>query len=80
MYAGLLATKMFDMVTHDAAGFQKRYTALLRAGFYAPPQELLRTFFGRDLSQQQLVEDGMGTLQSRLDELAEAYRRLDAKH
>jgi oligoendopeptidase F len=80
LYAGLLATKMFDMVTHDAAGFQKRYTALLRAGFYAPPQELLRTFFGRDLSQQQLVEDGMGTLQSRLDELAEAYRRLDAKN
>ncbi|HEY2677490.1 MAG TPA: M3 family metallopeptidase [Steroidobacteraceae bacterium] len=79
LYAGLLATKMFDMVTHDPAEFQKRYADLLRKGFYAPPKELLRVFFGRDLSQQQLVDDGMAILKRQLDTLAEAYRTVDAQ-
>jgi oligoendopeptidase F len=75
LYAGLLATKMFDMVKHDPVAFQKRYTKLLRNGFYAPPAELLRSFFGRDLSQQQLVDDSMGILQARIQALAEIYKR-----
>jgi len=80
LYAGLLATKMFDMATHDPAAFQEHYAELLRKGFYAPPQDLLRTFFGRDLSQQELVDDGMDTLKRRLDALTEAYTRVDAGH
>jgi oligoendopeptidase F len=80
LYAGLLATKMFDMVKHDPAGFQKRYASLLRNGFYAPPTELLRTFFGRDLPQEQLVDDSMGILQARIQSLAALYKKADAKH
>jgi oligoendopeptidase F len=80
LYAGMLATKMFDMVKHDPVDFQKRYSILLRNGFYAPPAELLHTFFGRDLSQRQLVDDSMGILQARIQGLAEMYKKSDAKH
>jgi oligoendopeptidase F len=79
LYAGLLATRMFDMVRHDPAGFQKRYADLLRKGFYAPPGDLLRSFFGRDLSQQELVDDGIDILAKRIDALAEIYKRIDAR-
>jgi oligoendopeptidase F len=79
LYAGLLATKMFDMLKQDPASFQKHYGALLRKGFYAPPEELLRNFFGRDLSQRQLVDDGMNILQQRVSSLAEIYKRIEAK-
>jgi oligoendopeptidase F len=68
------------MVKHDPVDFQKRYAILLRNGFYAPPAELLRTFFGQDLSQQQLVADTMSILQARIQPLAELYKKSDAKH
>jgi len=80
LYAGLLATKMFDMVKHNPVDFQKRYANLLRKGFYAPPAELLHTFFGRDLSQRQLVDESMGILQVRIRALAEIYKASDSKH
>ena len=80
LYAGLLATKMFDMIKHEPVEFQKRYADLLRNGFYAPPPELLRKFFGRDLSQQELVDGSMDILQVRIQALAELYKKSDAKH
>ena len=79
LYAGLLATKMFDMLKQDPASFQKHYAALLREGFHAPPEELLRSFFGRDVSQRQLVEDGMNILRQRVSSLAEVYKKIEAK-
>jgi hypothetical protein len=47
----------------------------LRNGFYAPPGDLLRIFFGRDLSQQELVDDCMNILTQRIDVLAESYKK-----
>jgi oligoendopeptidase F len=79
LYAGLLATKMFDMLQHDPTGFQKRYRDLLRNGFYAPPEQLLKTFFGRELTKRELVDDSMKILQQRIEALAEIYKKLDSK-
>jgi len=79
LYAGLLATKMFDMLKQEPVSFQKHYAALLREGFHAAPEELLRSFFGRDVSQRQLVDDGMNILQKRVSSLAEIYRKIEAK-
>ena len=79
LYAGLLATKMFDTLKQEPVSFQKRYVTLLREGFHAPPQELLRGLFGRDLSQRQLVDDGMNILQQRISALAEVYKRIEAQ-
>jgi oligoendopeptidase F len=80
LYAGLLATKMFDMVRRDPASFQKRYLELLRNGFDAAPEQLLSKFFGRELTQRELVDDSMNILQQRIESLAEIYRKLDSKH
>jgi oligoendopeptidase F len=79
LYAGLLATKMFDLVEREPAAFQKRYADLLGEGFYAPPEDLLRSFFGRSLSQHELVDDGLNILRRRMDALSATYRKLDAK-
>jgi len=79
LYAGLLATKMFDMVKHNPADFRRRYEDLLRKGFYAPPADLLRSFFGHYLPQQELVDDGMNILKERIDALAESYKKIDAR-
>ncbi len=78
LYAGLLATVMLDMIEHDPASFRVRYARLLAKGFYAPPEELLRTFFGRDRSQHELVEDAMRILEKRIGTLAEIYKKIDA--
>jgi oligoendopeptidase F len=80
LYAGLLATKMFDMVKHDPIAFQKKYLDLLRNGFYAPSEQLLRQFFGHELSQRELVDDSMKILEHRVQSLAEIYKALDTKH
>jgi oligoendopeptidase F len=79
LYAGLLATKMFDMIKQEPMSFQTRYAALLREGFHAPPEELLRSFFGRDLSQRQLVDDGMNILRQQVSSLAEVYKKIESK-
>ncbi len=80
LYAGLLATKMFDLVEREPEAFQKRYADLLREGFYAPPEDLLRSVFGRSLSQHELVDDGLNILRRRMDALAAAYKGLDGSH
>jgi oligoendopeptidase F len=80
LYAGLLATKMFDLVKHDPVSFQSRYSDLLRNGFYAPPSELLGKLFGKDLSQRELVNASMSILQAQIRVLAEIYEKSDAKH
>lgn len=80
LYAGLVATQMLDAAEHDPSGFPKRYADLLRKGFYAPPEELLRSFFGRRLSQQEQVEACMRVLERRIDALAETYKKADAVH
>ncbi len=80
LYAGLLATKMFDMVKHDPEAFRRDYADLLRHGFYAPPAELLRKFFGKDLAQRELVDASMSILQAQIQALALMYTKSDAKH
>jgi len=80
LYSGLLATKMFDALERHPAVFQQRYADLLRKGFYAPPEELLRTLFGRDLSQQQLVDDSMKILEARIGALGAIYRKIETTH
>ncbi|HEV7775955.1 MAG TPA: M3 family metallopeptidase [Luteibacter sp.] len=77
LYAGLLATKMYDMAKHDPAGFHVRYEALLRRGFDAPPDVLLHDFFGRDIPPGELVEGDMTVIAAKVHELSALYRRVD---
>jgi oligoendopeptidase F len=80
LYAGMLATKMFEMAEHDPAGFQKRYLELLRHGFFAPPEHLLQTFFGRDVSQAELVTEDMNIVEERINALAEIHKKIEKIH
>jgi oligoendopeptidase F len=73
LYAGLLATKMFAMATNDPRDFQKRYEAMMASGFDAPPKEILRRFFGRDLSAAEWVNADMNVIQGKTAALAKAY-------
>jgi oligoendopeptidase F len=75
LYAGLLATRMYDMALHDPADFQKRYVALLGGGFHAPPRELLAKFFGQPVDWPQLVDADVRAIDARVDELDRLYAR-----
>ncbi|QWT21239.1 hypothetical protein KPL74_04375 [Bacillus sp. NP157] len=75
LYAGLWATKMFAMATKDPADFQKRYAAMMAEGFDAPPKELLKHFFGRELTPAELVGADMEVIRGKVGELAKLYRR-----
>jgi oligoendopeptidase F len=68
-YAGLLAVKYYQLYLADPQRFGKRYVALLKNGFDAPPEALLKRFLGIDLDDVTLVEDDMGFLARRIDEL-----------
>ena len=68
LYAGLLATEMFDRVERDPSGFPNRHA------------DLLRSFFGRSLSQEEMVDDCMNILKRRVDELAAAYGKIRTEH
>ncbi|KJV32532.1 M3 family metallopeptidase [Luteibacter yeojuensis] len=74
LYAGLLATKMFAMATKDPTDFQKRYAALMAEGFDAPPKELLKHFFGKDLSPAELVDADMTVIQAKVAALGKLYK------
>lgn len=74
LYAGLLATKMFTMATTDPRDFQKRYETMMASGFDAPPKEMLRRFFGHDMSPGDLVDAGMTLIQTKTAELGRLYQ------
>jgi oligoendopeptidase F len=73
LYAGLLATKMFAMATSDPGDFQKRYEAMMASGFDAPPKELLKRFFGRELSLSDLVDADMDVIRDKTSALGRIY-------
>ncbi|MGH8213231.1 MAG: M3 family metallopeptidase [Rhodanobacteraceae bacterium] len=73
LYAGLLATRMYEMALRDPADFRKRYLALLGGGFHAPPQQLLAEFFGHPVDWPQLVNADIGTIDARVGELERLY-------
>lgn len=74
LYAGLVATKMFAMATKDPHDFQKRYAAMMAVGFDAPPREILRRFFGRDLTPSDLVDADMQVIRAKTVDLGKLYR------
>ncbi|MBJ7313701.1 M3 family metallopeptidase [Rugamonas sp. CCM 8940] len=78
LYSGLIAAKMFDMLQADPLDFQQRHGKLLRTGFNDDPAKLLKEFFGRELSQRELVDGAVNVLSKKLDELEMLYRQLEA--
>lgn len=75
LYARLLALKYFEAYKRDPGSFAPRYLSLLRNGYDAPPDVLLKQFLGIDMRGDQLVSDVLAILNSRLPELEATYAR-----
>jgi oligoendopeptidase F len=72
VYGGLLALKYYHLYTTRHDWFVPRYIALLKNGFDAPPDELLKRFLEIDPSGSGLLEDGLKVLDTKLDKLEKA--------
>lgn len=67
--AKLLALEYLDKLHRDPAGFAKKYGALLRNGYDAPPEELLQRFLGVSLSNpDSLVASAVNVIEQWLEE------------
>ncbi len=75
VYGGLLALKYYQLYQTDREHFVPRYIALLKNGFDAAPDVLLKKFLAIDLFSPQLLIDDMSVLNARLDELENAGSR-----
>jgi hypothetical protein len=51
----------------------------LRCGFDAPPDVLLRNFFGRNIPPSELVDGDKPVIAAKVRELSALYRRVDTK-
>ena len=69
VYAGLLALKYFQMYSTNREQFLPRYIALLKNGFDAPPDVLLKQFLNIELLDGSLLSDDLDLLNRRLDQL-----------
>ncbi|HJT16072.1 MAG TPA: hypothetical protein VJ853_01720, partial [Thermoanaerobaculia bacterium] len=65
---GIVALRMYEMYTRDPAAFAPKYIGLMRNGYTAPPNTLLRRFFGFDLNDPALLEPVVSMLRGRVDE------------
>jgi oligoendopeptidase F len=69
VYGGLLALKYYHLYETRREWFVPRYVALLKNGFDAPPDEMLKRFLEIDLSSAGLLDDGLVEVNSRLQQL-----------
>ena len=69
VYGGLLALKYYQLYTADRERFVPQYVALLKNGFDAPPDVLLKRFLNIDLSSPSLLQDDLELLKRKMDTL-----------
>lgn len=77
LYSGLIAAALLDDLQRDPKGFQLRYHKLLSQGFYADPQALLDSFFGKPVSQSQMVAGAAEIFAKRVAQLEQVYKEMD---
>jgi oligoendopeptidase F len=66
--ARLLALGYLDQMHRDPAGFQTRYLQLLRNGYDAPPDVLLKRIMGIDLRDESLVNGAVDVIAGWMNE------------
>lgn len=77
LYAMLLTCRLYEHAHRDPADFGRRYAALLRNGFDAPADELIRKFMGFGLDNQALLRSALELMERRTKELAMLYQKLN---
>jgi len=79
MYSGMIALACFARYSSDSARFVRAYLSLLRGGWPAPAQELLRRHLGIEAEDPGLVRDSFALIERRLGELERLYRAARAR-
>jgi oligoendopeptidase F len=74
VYGALLALKFYEMYTKDPKDFAPRYIALMRNGFDAPPEILLKRFLGVDLHDPHLLSDALKIIEEKVKLLEKSYQ------
>ena len=74
VYSKLLALRYLDLLHRDRNDFSRQYEALLRNGYDAPPDALLRQFVGVSLADPALIASATKVLESWLGELERLYK------
>jgi oligoendopeptidase F len=74
VYGSILALKFYALYTRDPNNFAPKYIALLKNGFDAPPNDLLKRFLDVDLNDPSLVTDAMTILEAKIDLLEKNYQ------
>ena len=75
IYGALLALKFYEMYTRDPEHFVPRYIALMRNGFDAPPEVLLKRSLDIDLHDPRLVANALSIVEEKINLLEKSYRR-----
>jgi oligoendopeptidase F len=73
LYAGLVACKLYEMSEADPKEFQKRYAALLREGFDAPANDLIRKNMGFSLDGDSLLDGALKFVETHTSQLQQSY-------
>lgn len=75
VYGALLALKFYELYTRDPEHFVPRYIALMRNGFDAPPELLLKRFLDIDLHDSRLVSNALSVVEDKINLLEKSYQK-----
>lgn len=75
VWGALLALKFYEMYSRDPRSFTPRYIALMKNGFDAPPEVLLRRYLDIDMRDPRILTDAARLLESKVDLLEREYAK-----
>jgi oligoendopeptidase F len=75
LYAILISCKLYQQQKADPKAFVVKYTALLKNGFDAPANDLLKKFMGFNLDSDSLLKDALDIMRDRTVKLEALYAR-----
>ncbi len=75
VYGALLALKYYEMYMREPKQFVPRYIALMKNGFDAPPDALLKRYLDIDLRDPRLVTDAARLLERKVNQLEGEYSK-----
>lgn len=75
LYAILVSCKLYQQQHTDPKGFAAKYTALLKNGFDAPADDLLKKFMGFSLDSSSLLKDALGLMRDKTGILEGLYAK-----
>jgi len=74
VYGSLLALNFYAMYLKDPAHFIPRYIALMKNGFDAPPEVLLKRSLNLDINDPRLLDTALGVLERKVTLLEQSYK------